>query len=77
MRNGSQRKKIPSNPCMGTFRKFLFIFYSGTAPLATVELQDCTADSSSNIQLLKGFVCEGDHIMVDGEPCTILSLTLD
>ncbi len=52
------------------------IFYYNNVVLATVELQDCTLSSSSRVDLLKDFVCQGDHISVDGETCTILSLTL-
>ncbi len=52
------------------------IFYYNNVVLATVELQACTVSSFSKIDLVKDFVCEGDHISVDGETCTILSLTL-
>ena len=68
---------------LGKFNRFYvqddgsIIFYYDNVPLATVELQDCTADSSSNIGLVKSFVCEGDDILVDGENCTLLSVTID
>ena len=68
---------------LGNFNRFYvqddgsIIFYYNNIPLGTVELQDCTADSSSNIRLLKTSVCEGDAILVDGENCTLLSVTID
>lgn len=53
------------------------IFYYNNVPLGTVELQACTANSSSNIRLLKSFVCQGDEILVDGDRCTLLSVTIN
>ena len=68
---------------LGNFNRFSvqddgsIIFYYNNIPLGTVELQDCTADSSSEIRLLQGSVCDNDEILVDGERCTIMSLTVD
>jgi hypothetical protein len=45
--------------------------------LGGVELQDCTVDSSSETRLLQGSVCDNDEILVDGEPGTIMSVTVD
>jgi hypothetical protein len=67
---------------LGSFNRWVvqdddsIIFYYGNVPLGIVELQDCTADSSSTINLLESSVCEGDEILVDGERCTILNLTV-
>ncbi len=54
------------------------IFYAGNVPLGTVELQDCAVNSSSVIRFLSGsdMVCEDDEILVDGERCTIFTLTV-
>ncbi len=52
------------------------LFFAGNAPLANVNLQDCTVDSSSNIRLLAGSVCDGDEIVVNGERCRVMSLTV-
>jgi hypothetical protein len=52
------------------------LFYGGNTLLATVEVQDCTVSSSSKIRLLGSSVCDGDEIVVDGERCRILSLTV-
>ena len=53
------------------------MFYGGNVLLATVELQDCTVDSSSNIRLLQPYVCDGEEIFVDGERCTLLNVTVE
>ena len=56
---------------LGSFNRFYvqddgsIIFYYNNIPLGTVELHACTADSSSDIRLLKTLVCEGDDILVD------------
>ena len=66
----------------GNFNRFVvqddgsIIFYYNNIPLGTVELQDCTVDPSSEIRLLQGSVCDNDEILVDGERCTIMSVTL-
>jgi hypothetical protein len=52
------------------------IFYTGNLPFAQVDLQGCTVDSSSNIRLTKSYVCDSDSIMVNGQECAIMSLTL-
>jgi hypothetical protein len=41
-------------------------FYSQNSPIAKVKLQHCTVDSSSNIRLMKSYVCDGDSIIVNG-----------
>ena len=52
------------------------IFYTGNLPFARIDLQDCTVDSSSNIRLTKSYVCDSDSLMVNGQKCAIMSLTL-
>ena len=51
-------------------------FYSQNSPIAQVKLQDCTVDSSSNIRLMKSYVCDGDRVIVNGRECAIIALTL-
>ncbi|HVP79011.1 MAG TPA: hypothetical protein VMV04_14080 [Thermodesulfobacteriota bacterium] len=51
------------------------IYYSQNTPVAKIVLQDCTVNSSSNIRLLKTYMCEEDSLLIDGEECAILSLT--
>jgi hypothetical protein len=52
------------------------IFYTGNLPFARIDLQDCTVDSSSNIRLSKSYVCDSDSLMVNGQECAIMSLTI-
>ncbi len=50
------------------------IFYVQTSPVAQIDLQDCTVSPSSNIRLLKTYMCDSDRIVVDGQECAILTL---
>jgi len=43
------------------------IFYVGNSPHAKIVLQDCTMNCSSNIRLLKTYVCENDRLLVGGQ----------
>ncbi len=52
------------------------IFYSQNSPIAQVDLQDCTVDASSNIRLMKSYVCGSDSILVNGQECAIMTLTV-
>ena len=52
------------------------IFYVGNSPLAKIVLDDCTVTRSSNIRLLKTYVCEEDSLLVDGEECSIMTIKL-
>ncbi len=51
------------------------IYYSQNRPVAKIVLQDCTINSSSNIQFLKNYLCDGDSLLIDGEECAIMTLT--
>jgi hypothetical protein len=51
------------------------IFYSQNSPIAQVVLQDCTVNLSSNIRLTKSYICDGDSLIVDGQECSIMTLT--
>ncbi len=52
------------------------IFYAGNVALGTVSLQNCTVNPSSVINFANPSVCEGDEILVDGQKCTVASLTV-
>ncbi len=52
------------------------LFYSRNTPLATIVLDDCTLNSNADIRLLKNYICDGDKILVDGQACTIISVSL-
>ena len=47
--------------------------YSGGTPYVRFDVQ-CDINSNSRIQLIKGYVCDGDEILVDGSRCTILNV---
>jgi len=51
------------------------IFYVGPRPIAYVDIWNCTADPSSTIRLVKTYVCDGDKIIVDGDECTIMTVS--
>ena len=50
------------------------IFYSQIKPVAKIVLQDCAVSPSSDIRLLKTYMCEADSLLIDGKECAILSL---
>jgi hypothetical protein len=52
------------------------LFYRQNTLLATVVLEDCTVNASSNIRLMKSYVCGDDSLLVDDQQCFIMELTL-
>lgn len=50
------------------------IFYAQSSPIAQIDLQDCTVSASSNVRLLKSYMCDSDRIVVDGQECAIITL---
>ncbi len=50
------------------------IFYEQYAPVAQVILTHCAVNPSSNILLLKNYMCDSDSLIVDGQKCPILTL---
>ena len=51
------------------------IFYRGSRPLGSLNIPDCTINPSSRIHLIKSYVCDSDKIVIDGEECTIMTVT--
>ena len=51
------------------------VFYAQNVPIARVVLQDCTVNASSNIRLLKNYMCDSDTLLIDGQECSLLSVT--
>ena len=51
------------------------IFYGGLMPIARVDVPYCALSPSSSIRLLKGYVCDGDKIIIDGSGCLIMSVS--
>jgi hypothetical protein len=52
-----------------------FIVYRQTQPLARINIPDCTINPSSNILLVKNYVCDSDKLIIDGQECSILDIT--
>ena len=50
------------------------ILYAGSGSVARFDVQSCTVQPSSKIQLIKSYVCEGDEILADGSRCTIMEI---
>lgn len=50
------------------------VFYGQYAPIAQVVLMSCTVNASSNIRLLKNYMCDSDNLVVDGQKCAIMTL---
>jgi hypothetical protein len=51
------------------------VFYRGSRPLGTLNIPDCSIKPSSTILLTKSYVCDSDKIIIDGEECTIMTVT--
>ncbi len=49
------------------------VLYSGSRPVASFD-SNCSIESSSKIELIKSYVCDGEEILVDGERCTIMEI---
>ena len=47
--------------------------YSGTTPFVRFDVQ-CDIQPTSRLQLIKGYVCDGDEVLIDGSRCTILNV---
>jgi hypothetical protein len=47
--------------------------YSMNTPFVKFDVQ-CNISPTSKLQLIKGYVCDGDEVLVDGSRCTILNV---
>ena len=47
--------------------------YAGNTPFVKFDTQ-CDIQPTSRLQLIKGYVCDGDEVLVDGSKCTILNV---
>ena len=52
------------------------IGYRQNTPVAKIVLEDCAVNSSSNIRITKSYMCDGDSVIIDGQECAIMTLTL-
>ena len=51
------------------------VFYRGQRPMARVEVPYCTIYPDSQLRLTKSYMCDSDRIIVDGTPCTIMTIS--
>ncbi|MGZ3591728.1 MAG: hypothetical protein ACXU99_13810 [Thermodesulfobacteriota bacterium] len=47
--------------------------YARNTPFIKFDAQ-CDIGPTSKLQLIKGYVCDGDEVLVDGSRCTILNV---
>lgn len=50
------------------------ILYADSIPVAQFDVPDCVVLSSSQIKLLKGYMCDGDELLIDNERCVIIAI---
>ncbi len=50
------------------------ILYSGAVPIAQFDVPDCLVLPTSQIQLLKGYMCDGDELLIDDVRCIIIAV---
>ena len=50
------------------------VLYVGSRPIVRFDVQGCSVQPSSKIQLIKSDVCDGDEIMIDGSRCTMMEI---
>jgi hypothetical protein len=46
------------------------VLYLGASPVARFDVQSCSIQPSSRIELIQSYVCDGDEVMIDGSNCT-------
>jgi hypothetical protein len=51
------------------------IFYEGMRPVAFVDVPYCSIGRESIIRLTKSYVCDFDDIIIDGDVCTIMTVS--
>ena len=49
--------------------------YRGMAPIAYLDVPYCNIRDNSTIRLNKAYLCDGDKILIDGEECTLVSVS--
>ena len=52
------------------------VLYAGSMPVVKFDIQNCSVQPSSKIELIKNNVCDGDEIMIDGSRCTMMEIKL-
>ena len=49
--------------------------YRGMAPVAYLGVPYCNIRDDSAIRLNRAYLCDGDKILIDGEECTLVSVS--
>ncbi len=50
------------------------VLYRGLRPIAVLEIPNCQIQPTSSIHLIKSYVCDLDHIIIDDETCGIMTV---
>lgn len=50
------------------------IFTRGSRPIARLTIPDCQMEPSSQVRLVKSYVCNDDKIIIDNQECRIMTL---
>jgi hypothetical protein len=50
------------------------VLYAESTPVAQFDVPDCVVLPSSQIQLLKGYMCDGDELLIDDIRCVIIAV---
>ena len=50
------------------------VLYAGSIPLAQFDVPDCLVLPSSQIQLLKSYMCDGDELLIDNQKCIVIAV---
>ncbi len=65
---------------LGGFDRFVLgegrtvTLYLGSTPVGRFDVQSCSVQPNSTIQLIKSDVCDGDNILIAGNQCTIMEI---
>jgi hypothetical protein len=51
------------------------IFYNGPRPIAYFDIPYCSLSPGSTIRPVTSYVCDGDRIIIDGEACSIMTVS--
>jgi hypothetical protein len=48
--------------------------YSGTMPVARFDVQNCSVQPTSSIELVQNYMCDGEKLKIDGNDCIIMEI---
>ncbi len=65
---------------LGGFSSFTFlgsntvVLQAGSTASGQFDVQDCSVQQGSTIQLLNNKVCDGDEVIIDGSRCRVMNV---